>query len=155
MVIIKCFIKMLPHGAWIYILNFSDGARGKFIKYPLLLKAIHKYVSTYITLDPFLLQILSHLSLILSRSLMRISETSFHREKNCKNWFTFVHVYFLVSSWLSIVLVDRLLVKSRHWLISLLLLYLTTLYMLWLNWIKTTWYLTCRPVTQMKIRSTF
>lgn len=117
-----------PHGAWIYILNFSDGARGKFIKYPLLLKAIHKYVSTYITLDPFLLQILSHLSLILSRSLMRISETSFHREKNCKNWFTFVHVYFLVSSWLSIVLVDRLLVKRRHWLISLLLLYLTTVH---------------------------
>lgn len=128
MVIIKCFIKMLPHGAWIYILNFSDGARGKFIKYPLLLKAIHKYVSTYITLDPFLLQILSHLSLILSRSLMRISDTSFHREKIVKIYFC--ECFFcLVSSWLTAVLVDRLLVKSRHWLISLLLLYSTKLYM--------------------------
>lgn len=74
---------------------FSDGARGKFIKYPLLLKAIHKYVSTYITLDPFLLQILSHLSLILSRSLMKIPDTSFHREKNCKNLLTFVNDFFV------------------------------------------------------------
>ena len=29
----------------LFVFHLSDGARGKFIKYPLLLKAIHKYVS--------------------------------------------------------------------------------------------------------------
>lgn len=53
MVIIKCFIKMFSYGVWIYIFNFLDGVRGKFIKYFLLLKVIYKYVSIYIIFDLF------------------------------------------------------------------------------------------------------
>lgn len=29
----------------VHVHNISDGARGKFMKYPLLLRAIHKYVN--------------------------------------------------------------------------------------------------------------
>lgn len=134
MVIIKCFIKMLLKisvsisSAWCLNLysQLFRWSQGKIHQIPFAVES-YSQICTYIYNSRSISSHLSHLSLILSRSLMRISETSFHREKNCKNWFTFVHVFFLVSSWLSIVLIDRLLLKSRHWLISLLLLYLTTL----------------------------
>lgn len=136
MVIIKCFIKMLLKisvsisSAWCLNLysQLFRWSQGKIHQIPFAVES-YSQICTYIYNSRSISSHLSHLSLILSRSLMRISETSFHREKNCKNWFTFVHVFFLVSSWLSIVLIDRLLLKSRHWLISLLLLYLKTLYM--------------------------
>lgn len=94
MVIIKCFINMLLEisvsisSTWCLNLysQLFRWSQGKIHQIPFAVESysqICKYI--YITLDPFLLQILSHLSLILSRSLMRISETSFHREKNCKN----------------------------------------------------------------------
>lgn len=104
MVIIKCFIKMLLEisvsisSTWCLNLysQLFRWSQGKIHQIPFAVESysqICKYI--YITLDPFLLQILSHLSLILSRSLMKIPDTSFHKEKNCKNLLTFVNDFFV------------------------------------------------------------